>query len=426
MSFYLIFFGKSSEFTSFAFDSNQFLPDFERNVFKDFDQLESRFLVNDQLANALVLSKYNFSYMKKGFSMLKMYGCAMANNANRISGSSYGVAIISDHDILVTDYNTDLLLKTTLKFKQLAIENNRFSKTNFFEFAQMLWGVFVKEDFFSQIQTHGDPYVSSNSTPIPILSNDFLGLDKIVKEKIRISSKIYFSSDLGHIQRSISNYGSRIPIFEISNGKLIEYREEVIQEIVQPEIKSENDIVSEQSSEESVVIETNANHEIELENRTQELKALESALLNERELVISMRNGRFLTIIISLGLLLSLIASFFFFQKKISELETNNNILKSKVNKIEKKNNVEENYKVIVPTSYEFNIESINKVKLIEVSNLNLKIIKDLNMKVFTDTLGKVIPNIYLLKSNNNIHYYRVDKNKFIKEITANEIKNLK
>lgn len=427
MSCYLVFFGKSSEFTSFAFDAGSYLPDFERNVFKDFDQLESRFLINDQIGNAIVLSKSNFNYINKSYSMLKMYGCTMAYNANRISGSSYGVAIISDNDISVSNFNTNLLLKTIYKFKEFAIKNNRFSNTNFFEHAEKLWKVFVAQDYFSQIERSVEPYVSSNSNPIPILCDEFVGIEKIAKDQIRNSSKLYFSSDLGHIQRSISNFGSNIPIFQVSNGKLIEYREEVVEEIVLPESKSENDKVSAQSSEESILIETNDNYKIELENKVQELNTLELALLNERELASSLRSGRFLIIIVSLLLLLSLIAGFFVFQSKVSNLEYQifnlNKIIK------EKKSSDKLVDQIIVPLGNKLDAKSIVNLKKLSFAEFNSKVIKDLDLIKLTDSTNKLISkkNIYCTKVNNQKSFYCIiEGNEIIRKLSENEIKNFK
>lgn len=427
MSCYLVFFGKSSEFTSFAFDAGSYLPDFERNVFKDFDQLESRFLINDQIGNSIVLSKSNFNYINKSYSMLKMYGCAMANNANRITGSSYGVAIISDLDILVSDYNTNLLLKTITKFNEIAIVNNRFSKTNFLEYAQKLWKVFVAQDYFSKIERSSEPYVSLNSNSIPILCDEFIGLEKIAKDQIRNSSKLYFTSDLGHIQRSISNLGSNISIFQVSNGKLIEYREEVVEEIVKPEIKSENDIVSDQSSEESIVIETNDNHKIELENKIQEINTLELALLNERELVSSLRSRRFLIVFLSLALLLSLIAGFFVFQNKVSKLE--NQVFNLNSIKKVKKSSSNLNDQIIVPSGIKLDAKSIANPQILSLAEFNSKVIKDLELIKLTDSTNKLISkkNIYCIKvRNQNSFYFIIEGNKMIRMLSEKEIENFK
>ena len=92
MENYLIFFGKSSDFTTYAFNEDGYIPNFEKNVFKDFDLLETRFLINDQLDNEITIAKYNFEYLSKHYSLLKTYGCAMAKNADRVAGCSYGVA----------------------------------------------------------------------------------------------------------------------------------------------------------------------------------------------------------------------------------------------------------------------------------------------------------------------------------------------
>ncbi len=163
MTNYLLFFGKSSEFTTYAFNEEGLVPDFDRKVFKDFDLLETRFLVNDQLDNKIALAKYNFDYVGRKFSMLKIYGCAMAANADRISGSSYGIAFISENDISLSKENINLLNTVRLKFNELAIENNRFIETSFLHCVEEIWSVFVNANYFQKIEINGEPFVSSNS-----------------------------------------------------------------------------------------------------------------------------------------------------------------------------------------------------------------------------------------------------------------------
>lgn len=225
MENYLIFFGKSSDFTTYAFNENGYIPNFEKNVFKDFDLLETRFLINDQLDNEITIAKYNFEYLCNSYSLLKSYGCAMAKNADRVGGSSYGVAFVSRNDIKLTKENIDLLNSVRSKFKELVIENNRFTETDFLEFVEPIWQVFKKAKYFNKIEVNNIPYVSDNSRPIPFFIENFIELEEITKKLFEKSSRLYFTTDLEHIKRSIKYYGGGISIYTILNGQAINYTE---------------------------------------------------------------------------------------------------------------------------------------------------------------------------------------------------------
>jgi hypothetical protein len=54
---YLIFFGKSNSFLSYAYDKNGLVENFDK-IFPDFDLLESQLLITDSEDNKDIFAKY--------------------------------------------------------------------------------------------------------------------------------------------------------------------------------------------------------------------------------------------------------------------------------------------------------------------------------------------------------------------------------
>ena len=99
MSTYLIFFGKSQDFTTCYYDRDNPIHDFN-SVIKDFDLLESKIFTVDDLKNKEILSRYFFTAQGKNYCLLKLYSFAQAYSGNRIAGSIYGVGLLSDKAII--------------------------------------------------------------------------------------------------------------------------------------------------------------------------------------------------------------------------------------------------------------------------------------------------------------------------------------
>ena len=109
MKTYLFFFGKSQDFTFEVFDEFGKVNDFNK-IIKDFDLLESEYFNIDDINNNTILAKYNFvSNSGVKYSMLKLYSLAQAVNGNRIEGSIFGVALLSESDLLFSEANLSLL-----------------------------------------------------------------------------------------------------------------------------------------------------------------------------------------------------------------------------------------------------------------------------------------------------------------------------
>ena len=134
MQTYIIFFGKSQDFTFNAFDRNGYVPDFNL-VIRDFDLLESSFFTVDDAGNQDILAKYNFR-TKDGriYSLLKLYSLAQAFNGSRIAGSTYGVSILSTGDLQFSSENNQLLKKAKELFGKKSLNGLKFNKSNFFAF----------------------------------------------------------------------------------------------------------------------------------------------------------------------------------------------------------------------------------------------------------------------------------------------------
>ena len=108
MSMYLVFFGKSQDFTIRYYDHEQPIEDFD-NIIKDFDLLESKVFTVDDIKNKEILSRYFFRIQNRNFCLLKLYSFAQAYNGNRIAGSIFGVGLLSENAIELNGANFDLI-----------------------------------------------------------------------------------------------------------------------------------------------------------------------------------------------------------------------------------------------------------------------------------------------------------------------------
>ncbi len=123
---FLIFFGKSQRFNFYAFDEQGLMQNFD-DLIKDFPFLESKYFTVDAVSNEQILAKYNFKASNgDDFSLLKLYSFAQAYDGSRVAGSIYGVALLSDHDVCISESNNNLLnsAKKSLQFIQLLKKNS--------------------------------------------------------------------------------------------------------------------------------------------------------------------------------------------------------------------------------------------------------------------------------------------------------------
>lgn len=421
MTNYLLFFGKSSEFTTYAFDEEGLVPDFDRKVFRDFDLLETRFLVNDQLDNEIAVAKYNFDYVGNKFSMVKIYGCAMAANADRISGSSYGIAFISENDISLSKENINLLNTVRLKFKELAIENNRFIETSFVHYVEQIWAVFVKANYFQKIETNGNPFVSSNSSPLPFFVENFDGLNKVSQEQIKLSSKLYFTTDLGHIYRSIKYSGGGIHVYTISNGKAIEFREEeeIKDSIVsKPTPSKKEEVIS--KNESSVQSETSLELQVnELRKQKIELEERLKSTLKQHAEISRYRIAFWVLFLAFLGIF---IFFFFRFSGIISNLEAKVNLEKER-SSATPLNTTSAGVLILKNWPNELNLDSVtDSDSLVQISDYNDFILK--NTFAFIDKDRNSIPDKFVMKKGDSIPEFIRGDNGIIRRMNSNEKQN--
>jgi hypothetical protein len=226
MKTYLIFFGKSQDFNFHSFDEDGYIENFNL-VIKDFDLLESKFFTVDEIDNLQILSKYNFKTSSgKSFSLLKLYGLAQAFNGNRIEGSIYGVALLSEMDLIISKNNNDLLKVLKEKFSELCLTGIKFKKSNFKDESYIIWETFNKNKYFKAITLGDFPFISPNNSPFGFFVEN-LFIDSIeLNNEIQNSSRLYFSEDLEHLKRNAKKWQGTFTLFKKGKSGYTEFKEQ--------------------------------------------------------------------------------------------------------------------------------------------------------------------------------------------------------
>ena len=225
MKTYLIFFGKSQDFNFCAFDENGYVDDFNV-IIKDFDLLESDVFTIDDVSNGQILAKYNFQVKAKAFSLLKLYSLGQAANGGRIEGSIYGVALLSENDILITKSNVSLLKALKEKFAELSLIGLKFSKSNFKDDVFSIFDAFKKQGYFSVVNLGDLPFVSKTKKARGYLvDDDLLVAPDSLKDEINNTSRLYFSQDLEHLKRAAGKWPDQFSIYHNEDGKYVIYKE---------------------------------------------------------------------------------------------------------------------------------------------------------------------------------------------------------
>jgi hypothetical protein len=227
MQKYLIFFGKSQAFTFYAFNEQGLIPNFNE-VIKDFSLLESTFFTVDITSNEEILAKYNFKTSKgEEFSLLKLYSFAQAYDGGRVAGSIYGVALLSDYDVCISETNNNLLNSAKKKFANYSLIEKKFNKSDFLDDVYKIFRAFHVNYGFAHINVNGKPTISSFNT-----QNGYYTPELLV-DSIRLGSEIntdcsrlYFSDDEAHLKRTSQKWGDKFPIYHNANGKYVQYKEE--------------------------------------------------------------------------------------------------------------------------------------------------------------------------------------------------------
>lgn len=233
MNTYFLFFGKSQDFTFYAFDKNGLVPDFNA-IIKHFDQLESLVFSVDEPDNKDIIAKYVFKTSKgKAYSLLKQYSCAQAFAGDRLSGSTYGVAILSDGDVQITDYNLRLLKSAKEKFATLSLSGLKFNKSDFLDDAKKLWKGISENtqgdepSYFEKINVSPDtPTFQRNDISafyVPDLMEGSIEIGRMSTE----SNKIYITEDFNHLKRAYQKWGEiKFPVFHKVGNAYQQYTDE--------------------------------------------------------------------------------------------------------------------------------------------------------------------------------------------------------
>jgi hypothetical protein len=216
---YLLFFGKSQSFSFTAFDNLSAVADFNETIL-DFDLLESQLFSVDRIDNKQILAKYYFTRNKK-YTLLKIYSYAQAYDGDRVQGSIFGVAFLSEANISVCRENIDILRTIKDVFADVCLDaTNKFTTSDFSALVEGIWKQFRDQNGFSRIRY---------STKSDSVKDGAVGIHvKPVEEAVELNyGKMYFSEDLEHLKRANLNWGKRFPICRVVNGRPEFFRENV-------------------------------------------------------------------------------------------------------------------------------------------------------------------------------------------------------
>jgi len=227
MSTYLIFFGKSQDFTTCYYDRDNPIHDFN-SVIKDFDLLESKIFTVDDLKNKEILSRYFFTAQGKNYCLLKLYSFAQAYSGNRIAGSIYGVGLLSDKAINFSKNNLELLRVAKDNFAKLSLDGAKFNKSNFKEDTDRIWKAIVSNN-------DGNLIVKISTSPLRINGSggqvsffvkDLFADALKLNDRVSNQDSVYFSEDLEHLKRTQNKWGKEsFPIHWEQNNQFVPYKE---------------------------------------------------------------------------------------------------------------------------------------------------------------------------------------------------------
>ncbi len=228
MSLYIIFFGKSQDFTTKYYDRNACIQDFN-DVIKDFDLLESKVFTIDDIKNKEILSRYLFSAQGKKYCLLKLYSFAQAFSGNRIAGSIYGVGLLSENNINLTKDNLALLRAAKDNFAKLSLEGLKFNKSDFSTDSDRIWSAIVNNNNINLLDkvSTSDIKLSGSSGQTAIYVKDLFSDAIKLNDRILGKDVIYFSEDLEHLKRTQGKWGKDVfPLYMEQNNQLIPYKEQ--------------------------------------------------------------------------------------------------------------------------------------------------------------------------------------------------------
>lgn len=226
---YIVFFGKSQDFTSIYYDRNGWVADFNL-IIRDFSLLESKVFTVDDIKNKEILSRYFFTSQGQEYCLVKLYSLAQAMNGARIAGSTYGVGLLSDQAIDFSKENLDLLRAAKDNFAKLSLDGLKFNKSNFKNDTDQIWQSLCASpngSLLDKVTTFELVVNRSQGQTVFFAKNLF---EDAIKLNRRILKKdtVYLSEDLDHLKRTQQKWGKdQFPIYHEENGEFVPYKEDV-------------------------------------------------------------------------------------------------------------------------------------------------------------------------------------------------------
>jgi hypothetical protein len=230
MSMYIIFFGKSQDFTTCFYDRDSPIHDFN-SVIKDFDSLESKVFTVDDIKNKEILSRYFFSAQGSNYCLLKLYSFAQAYSGNRIAGSIYGVGLLSDKVIDITRDNLALLRAAKDNFAKLSLDGFKFNKSNFKDDADRIWKAIVTRNDGNLIDKVDTSTLKINGSEgqVAFYVKDLFSDAIKLNNRANNQDNIYFSEDLEHLKRTQNKWGkNKFSIYWEQNNQFVPYTEPLV------------------------------------------------------------------------------------------------------------------------------------------------------------------------------------------------------
>jgi len=223
-----MFFGKSQDFSFHAFDSKKYIRDFN-SIIKDFDELESKIFTVDDISNQQLLAKYIFNQNGKTYSVLKLYSFAQAFSGGRIAGSIYGVALLSDSDIKISNINLSILSVAKEAFARISLDGLKFKTSNFMPYAEDVWKALINNkegNLLEKIDYNDFNNLSVNNKVKAFWVKDLLKDSVALNKEIENTSRLYFSDDLAHLKRTQVRWGKeKFPFYHLENNSYVLYEE---------------------------------------------------------------------------------------------------------------------------------------------------------------------------------------------------------
>ncbi|MFN5912688.1 MAG: hypothetical protein ACK45H_15200 [Bacteroidota bacterium] len=212
MKTYLVFFGSSDGFEFEAFDIASGDRDSFKTRFKNFDQLDPKFIISDNYNNPTVFGKYRVSFNGVPLSVIKAYQCAQSNVSSRVEGSNIGVALVSERDLAFIPENINLIKELLKAFTEEALNESgsngdfkarKFKEKRFTSESQVLFDRYKNN--LNKIHFDPQPISLSNLSGNAVFVTREIDETKLrkINELSNRYSRFYLCSDLAHAERSL-------------------------------------------------------------------------------------------------------------------------------------------------------------------------------------------------------------------------------